>query len=1142
MAKRYKFSQDAEEIQGLLNKIDGLQVNQSCGCGTNCELENVELNDVVYSVITRAVDNLLNYYTKSETFTRSEIDSKISAIHQFSIKQVDVLPRPAAETAYTLYLVPSSEQRTDNITDEFITVYRNGSYVWEQVGTSPVDLSHYVTDSQLNSVLSGYVTSQAFSSAVTNLSNRIDGLHEVKYTMQNLTDGQKSRARSNIGAGTYSKPSSGIPASDLANGVIPDVSQFITKTVNDLANYYTKSQTYTKQEVRALIGGLVGFTYVLAPSLPEPTIDTMWNMYLIPSEEPKEANAKDEFITIDNGSSANPRYAWEQVGSTAIDLSGYVTTEALNDALANYVTSDALSTALAGLNDVKYTAQSLTDLQKAQARTNIGATAPEVFWAVYGTTTAQEVRDAVAAGKVCLCLYNGRTYYFSGDLVGSASYNFLWFICMQNDQTWYARVRTDTNQWSSNYTNLERSSNKSQSVETDKDSTAKYPSTKAVADAIEAGKQVFWAVYGETTFEEVTNAIASGKEIAVAGNNTIVLFSGKVGDNYYFASPNGTQSFRYYILNPQDAWSGGTVTLEQSTRKVSTIVGHEAETDKYPNTKAVADALAPKYEKPQTGIPANDLADGVIPDISGKADKVQSATAGHLAGLNAGGNPTDTGLVPLDIPLFPNMDGLTPVQTIEYDLTKNEWCKLFERINPEGTVASDVTEVIACRVTVTGDNMAEPQVIDIVVMGPGRLNRHFFAVFRALTPDISAANKFGIYQLRNSCPKALGSGYGWVVDFNPSYAVRHIKVEVFKTASSVEFFSEHTKSNVSSTYHTVAGAIVVDGTKLFNNLENNVNGSCTSATFITGYLMPLFSTVIQTGEAIITNQICFIGADGKAYPVSNTVQAINPDAFVFVAGTGFAINKDISTAYLRTITSFSLSATTNPNVTIPQFVKGDQLFLRCHIANGAVYSDAVITKAVSPGYTWIALGYAASATSLALSTHGKEFYTLDANGKLTHVNGREIAVPASGVQDVTLGGTSVVSGGVAVLPAYPTVPTISTDIETDKASNTKTASPKAVYDEVHPAVATTQPAGGMLPNVFYNLGTLSGNTTFSFASASDANIKNEWMFQFITPATAPTITWPADITSWMGGVAPVIKENKTYQVSVVNGLGIIAEF
>lgn len=124
----------------------------------------------------------------------------------------------------------------------------------------------------------------------------------------------------------------------------------------------------------------------------------------------------------------------------------------------------------------------------------------------------------------------------------------------------------------------------------------------------------------------------------------------------------------------------------------------------------------------------------------------------------------------------------------------------------------------------------------------------------------------------------------------------------------------------------------------------------------------------------------------------------------------------------------------------------------------------------------------------------------------------------------------------------PTVPTISTDIETDKASNTKTASPKAVYDEVHPAVGSSQPAGGMLPNVFYDLGTLSGNTTFAFATASDNTIENEWMFEFTTPSTAPTITWPNAITGWSGGTAPTISASKTYQVSVLNGLGVIAEF
>ena len=49
------------------------------------------------------------------------------------------------------------------------------------------------------------------------------------------------------------------------------------------------------------------------------------------------------------------------------------------------------------------------------------------------------------------------------------------------------------------------------------------------------------------------------------------------------------------------------------------------------------------YSKPSSGIPASDLAQGVIPDVSGFASKVSNATNGHLAGLDANGNLTDSG-------------------------------------------------------------------------------------------------------------------------------------------------------------------------------------------------------------------------------------------------------------------------------------------------------------------------------------------------------------------------------------------------------------------------------------------------------------------------------------------------------------------
>ena len=97
-----------------------------------------------------------------------------------------------------------------------------------------------------------------------------------------------------------------------------------------------------------------------------------------------------------------------------------------------------------------------------------------------------------------------------------------------------------------------------------------------------------------------------------------------------------------------------------------------------------------------------------------------------------------------------------------------------------------------------------------------------------------------------------------------------------------------------------------------------------------------------------------------------------------------------------------------------------------------------------------------------------------------------------------------------------------------------------VYDAIHPAIATTEPSGGMLPNVLYEFGELSGNTTFTLATPSDANIANHYYWTFDTPSTAPTITWPTGLT-WFGGSAPTISASKHYEISVLNGIAVAME-
>lgn len=119
----------------------------------------------------------------------------------------------------------------------------------------------------------------------------------------------------------------------------------IDETVNNLVNYYLKTETYTKAEVDALAAAIKNSRFEAVSELP--TTDIQTNViYLVPSSDPQTSNAKDEYINLD-GTTAG----WELIGSTDIDLSGYVTTSDLNAALADYTTTTDLTALLAAKQD-----------------------------------------------------------------------------------------------------------------------------------------------------------------------------------------------------------------------------------------------------------------------------------------------------------------------------------------------------------------------------------------------------------------------------------------------------------------------------------------------------------------------------------------------------------------------------------------------------------------------------------------------------------------------------------------------------------------------------------------------------------------------------------------------------------------------
>lgn len=136
-------------------------------------------NDSGY--ITNAVNDLANYYLKSETYTQAEVNSLIGAITTMDIRVVQELPTEDISTT-TIYLVPSASAGTRNVYDEYIYVNQN----WEMIGTTAVDLSDYYTKSEVNALIptkvsvfqndSGYITSSVNDLANYYNKTTIDGM------------------------------------------------------------------------------------------------------------------------------------------------------------------------------------------------------------------------------------------------------------------------------------------------------------------------------------------------------------------------------------------------------------------------------------------------------------------------------------------------------------------------------------------------------------------------------------------------------------------------------------------------------------------------------------------------------------------------------------------------------------------------------------------------------------------------------------------------------------------------------------------------------------------------------------------------------------------------------------------------------
>lgn len=112
--------------------------------------------------VTSAVENLKNYYLKSETYTKEEVNSIADSLVSVSLKTVDALPGTDI-SANVIYLVPRAEAEDRNVYDEYIYV----SDKWEIIGSTRTDLSDYYTKEQADALLGKKQGALAFDTAPT---------------------------------------------------------------------------------------------------------------------------------------------------------------------------------------------------------------------------------------------------------------------------------------------------------------------------------------------------------------------------------------------------------------------------------------------------------------------------------------------------------------------------------------------------------------------------------------------------------------------------------------------------------------------------------------------------------------------------------------------------------------------------------------------------------------------------------------------------------------------------------------------------------------------------------------------------------------------------------------------------------------
>ena len=152
--------------------------------------------------------------------------------------------------------------------------------------------------------------------------------------------------------------------------------------------------------------------------------------------------------------------------------------------------------------------------------------------------------------------------------------------------------------------------------------------------------------------------------------------------------------------------------------------------------------------------------------------------------------------------------------------------------------------------------------------------------------------------------------------------------------------------------------------------------------------------------------------------------------------------------------------------------------------------------------------------------------------------------PSSGIVDIGNVATSITVNGSSKTPSSGVVNigNVATSVKVDGVSKTPS---NGVVDAGYvnkQLITSTSSTMTLSPNIYYrNTSTSLSTLTITLGSIANSNIINEYFVEFTTSSSGTTISLPSTI-KWANGETPTFEASTTYQISIVNNLGVVITF